>query len=208
MTFQIQSLPPSLPSSSTLPLSSSLSTLAIIPTRRRVGRPPQFGPESLTSNGIQASPLSDKAGHHRPLEWRHRMNVNGSSDGNERLERENVRMREKKKKKAWDRKQKAEGVRPSLPSLTWVREGDMSGCRDDVNKHSEEGETSMLEYVRSPLRFPQQPHVSPPLPCQLTTPNVPPSAPSKRITSNFHMVRIRTRSHITETQVWNSNTSL
>lgn len=72
------------------------------------------------------------------------MNVNGrsSSDGNNRLERENVRMREKKKAQGQETK-KAEGFNPHLPSLTWAWEGDVAGCRDDVNEHSEEGETAM-----------------------------------------------------------------
>lgn len=74
---------------------------------------------------------------------------------------------------------KSWGPRPSLPSLTWVREGDVAGCRDDVNKHSEEGET--VAYV-----VPFSSHnnrIWAPAPMPADNPKCSPSAPSKRITS-------------------------
>lgn len=50
---------------------------------------------------------------------------------------------------------------------------------DDANKHSEEGETAVLEYVASPLSVPTTTTYEPLLPCQLTTPNVPLSSLQK-----------------------------
>lgn len=55
----------------------------------------------------------------------------------------------------------------------------MAGCRDDVNKHLEEGETAVQEYVRSPPSAPTTTAYEPLLPCQLTTPNVPLSSLQK-----------------------------
>lgn len=174
---------PSFPSralSSTITPPLSLSTLTIAPTHRRVGRP-EFDPESLTNQtGSRPPPcqtrLAVTALYVAPPDECERRS---SSGGNDRLERENVREQE-----SVGPETKAEGgPRPSPRH----RHGRESAARHDANKRSEEEETATIRLLFSSCNNP----VRAPAPMPADNPKCPPSAPSKRKTSNSHPARIR-----------------
>lgn len=130
------------------------------------------------------------------------MNVNSrAAVMKSETERENVRMHEKNEE-SLGQGEKAEGPKTLTAIMDMGQKGLMwRVVKDDDNKLSKEGETATEEYVRSPFRFRNRP-TSACTPMTAGNPQCPPSAPSKRITSNVHMVRIGKRSRIPEMQVW------